>query len=403
MKILENNSHATILVQLLMVALFFGSCKNDDNGAQLYEAAEEEEEIIVAPQGLITVTTSKKQLKIGLNDGSVLEETLFGENEKVRTHQEDVYEFKTNTIVKKAANNGAVVWEKTYREEVGKSIRMHQAHTAFSQNTLFISYQELDTNTYESSYFMEALDLESSNTIWRLNVGARTFPYLYENRLITVQYPNGNAPTTFQYRNKVLGDVEVERMIPERVDDYTFDGDLIIANSWNDRVFALDRGLNTVWSFSTEAENPGDGLIFEDQYLFFSRDRHVYSLNKNTGVLNWETAVSERLFMGLHTHGGDLYLAQQTGTQTLTLNKINTENGELTTSFETPMSDDSYTTKLAFYKEYMLVAMAPSSDENNPQIEARLIHLPTKKEVWTTDLSFRMTFYKTTTVHPSSL
>ncbi len=397
MKITKNiNSSLIALIQLLVVALLFASCNKDDETESTYEVEGVEE--LTAPNGLITLTTRKKQLKIGLNDGRILEETLFADDVKIQENQGNLYEFNTNTIVKKAANNGAVVWEKSYPEEIGKSIRMHRANTVFSQNTLFISYQELDTNTYESRYFMEALDLESSSTIWRLNVGANTYPYLYQNRLITVQYPNGNAPTVFQYRNKFLGDVEVERTIPERVDDYTFDGDLIIANSWNDRVFALDRGLNTVWSFSTGAENPGDGLVFEDQYLFFSRDRHVYSLNKNTGVLNWETAVSERLSLGFHTNEKDLYLAQQTGTQTLTLLKINTENGELESSFDTPMSDDTYTTKLAFFKEYLLVAMAPSSDENNPQIEARLLHLPSAEEIWSADLIFKMAHYQATTI-----
>ncbi len=402
MKITQNiHSSGIALIHLLVIALLFGGCNKDDDTSIPYEVEGVEE--LTAPNGLITLTTREKELNIGLNDGSLLEETLFTDDQKDEVHHGNLYEFNTNTIVKKAEGSSLVAWEKSYPEEAGKSLKMFKAHTAFSENTLFISYTILDTNTYESMYFLEALNLENGDTIWKLNAAGKTYPHFYQNRLVTVQYPNGNATVVFQYRNKQLGDVEAERMIPERINEYSFDGDLIIAHSWNNRVVALDRGLNIAWSFDTEGANPGVGLLFENQYIFFSRDRHIYSLNKNSGILNWKTAMPEGLIMGLHINRKNLYIGQQTGLQILTLSNVNTENGELASSFETSMSNDSYTTKLAFYKAYVLVAMAPSSDEDNPEIEARLLHLPSTKELWSADLSFKMAFFRAMTIDPNGL
>jgi len=360
------------------------SCKKDDDAPD-YEVLEEN----IFIKGQATLMNLNKKIIVNLSDGNLLEETMLSNDKNIKKDKEDIYEFSA-TSIKKINGAGTIDWVKEYPSEANRLNKLEEANTVFSENILYVSYKILDTNTYASDYYLEALDLENGNTNWKVNVGATTFPYLYKNRLITVQYPNGNSPTVFQYRNKVHGQVEVENTIDERINDYIFDGDLIIANSWSNKVFALDRSLHTVWSFNTDEENPGTGYINENQYLFFSRDQHIYSIDKNSGTLNWKTFMPERLALGIHQHDKYVYLGQQTGTKTLTLSKINNENGEVESTMETSMSEDYYTTQLTFHKEYLLLITSPTSNERASEIEARLYHLPNSQEIWSNHFNMDM-------------
>ncbi|WP_273567985.1 hypothetical protein [Maribacter halichondriae] len=386
---MKNKGHLNYLkihiLRLFAVLVIVVGCKNDDNGVQIYEEVEE----VAAPEGVITLANLEKQLKISLDDGSLLEESVVARNFGSIVHEGNHYQFESNTF-EKISSNGIIVWTKTYTEEVDKSIELEADNIVFYENKAFISYRILDTNTYASEYFLEALDLDNGNSFWSLNVGHRTIPHIYKNRLVTVQYPNGNAPVVFQYRNKSVGDVEAEKTLNDRIGGFVFDSDLIIANSWSDRVFAMDRALNIVWNYDTGAENPRRGSIFQNQYIFYSRDKHLYSLDKNSGLLNWKTALPEPNILGIHNYAEYTYVGQETGTKTMTLSKIKNENGALETSFEMPMSEDYYTTKLIFHKEYLLLVTSPNSDENENQIQVKLIHLPQSKEVWSVNHNIRI-------------
>jgi len=379
-------SYITIATLLLV----FSSCKNDDNASD-YEITEEN----IVVNGRATLTNLNKKLTIDLNDGNLIEEIALTNDSNIKIDKGYTYEFSATTI-KKTNNTGTIEWVKEYPEEAGTSKKLEDSKIVFSEHVLYVSYQILNTTTHSSAYYLEALDIETGNTNWKINVGAKTLPYVYKNRLITIQYPNGNASIVFQYRNKIHGYVEVEKTINERINDYLFDGDLIIANSWSSKVFALDRSLNTAWSFNTDEANPGTGYIKEDQYLFYSRDQHVYSLHKDSGELKWKTLLPEKFFLGMHQNNNYTYVGYQSGTKTLTISKINNENGKIESAMETAMSEDYYTTKLTFDKEYLLLVTFPTSEERGTEIEAKLFHLPKSKEIWSKYFNMNMIQFKAT-------
>ncbi|WP_299436315.1 PQQ-binding-like beta-propeller repeat protein [uncultured Maribacter sp.] len=379
-------SYLTVAILLLV----FSSCKNDDNASN-YEIPEEN--IVVSGQA--TLTNQNKKLTIDLSDGNLIEETVLTSDNNIQIDKGYTYDFSA-TAIKKINSVGNIEWVKEYPEEVGKSNKLEDSNIVFSEQVLYVSYQILNTATYSSAYYLEALEIETGNTNWKINVSAETLPYLYKNRLITIQYPNGNASIVFQYRNKVHGHVEVEKTTNERINNYLFDGDLIIANSWSNKVFALDRSLNTVWSFNTDGANPRTGYIHEDQYLFYSRDQHVYSLHKDTGELKWKTLLPERFFLGMHQNENYTYIGHQLGTKTLSLSKINSENGEIESTMETAMSEDYYTTKLIFDKEYLLLVTSPTSDERDTEIEVKLLHLSKSKEIWSKYFNMNILLFRAT-------
>lgn len=378
---------------LFIIPLLILSCNNDDDSHGIQPVEEE----IDPPNGVITLTNLDTQLKISFTDGSFLEETAINSETSTNLHDSYQYIFELNTL-KKVDESGTALWTKSYPMEAGKSFRLNENPIVFFETTAFISYYILDTTSYASEYFLEAINLDGANTIWSLNVGAKTVPYVYQNRLLTLQYPSGNVPIIFQYRNKSVGDVLVENTFTEIIGGFIFDGDLIVATSWSDRVFAMDRSLTTIWSFDTEAENPRNGYIFENQYIFHSWDKHIYSIAMNSGELNWKTALPEKNILGLHIQENYTYVGQQTDAKLMTLSKINSENGEIENSTSFSMSEDYYTTKLVFYEDYLLLITSPNSDERENLIQLRLIYLPESVELWSANHNIPINLLKTNIV-----
>lgn len=382
------------IIYLTLVCLLIINCKKDDDQIMPQNNLEEEivQETILIPEGRIDIAGYDAMFTLNFNDGSLIQELPLSENKQTKTNGDNTFEFTTNSIKKTIVGSTASSWIKEYPDVAGKSIRLDEASVAFSTNAIFIAYQILNAD-YSSEYFIEALDINNGDNLWKVEISHRTEVFVYQNRLITIEYLNGSSPVNIQYRNIILGAVEVEKIFNERISQYSFHGDLIIANSWSNRVFALDRSLNTAWSFETGEENVSGSFISDNQFIFFSRDEHLYSLNANSGALNWKTRTLGRSKLGLHHIEKDIYIAQQTVLKTFTLSKVDADNGELKGTFDVPMSEDYYTTKLTFHKDFLLVITSPTSDDNAIGIEAKLLALEQSLEVWKNTLNIKMKWY----------
>lgn len=363
-----------------IVLIFMNSCSKDDS-------ADLNPESIVQPiklDGNLILTGSDESINIDLSNGSLLQETAVSSTGNIKEYNGAYYDFQSNTIKKTSDLEGTILWEKEYLNEIERSYRIEEAESAFSETTLFVAYQILHNTTYQSQYFLEALDISDGNSLWKQEVEGFTVPYFYENRLITTTYPNANANVIIQYRNKQLGDIIAEQTIDERINEFIFDGDLIYAASWNNRVLTLDRELNIEWSFETDGANPGIPIVLGNQFIFFSRDKYLYSLNKNTGALNWKTEMTDTSILGLGAFGNKVYISEQLTEYTLTTSVINTADGSIEKIFDKPMSESYYSTRLKFYKDYLLLITSPSSDEYDNQIKVELVYLPSTETLWST-------------------
>lgn len=376
-------------ILFLCITVLLVNCNKDDAPSMSIPNDDSFEEVIV-PQGGITLKDHNKSLELNFENGTIREEKNHIEGQQTKNHRGDVFLFSANIIKRTAGHPEERSWSKEFPVVEGQSSKIHESSVVFSGSTMFISYQIINTTTYSSNHFIEAIDIFNADTLWKIQVGHKTELHMYKDRFITVQRPNGNAGITFQFRNKTLGTVEIEKRVEDRVDRYLFDGDLIIANSWQNRVFALDRALNTVWSFETGGANTIHSIVFKNDYIFHSRDGNLYAVDKNTGSLKWEKEVSDHQVLGIQAEGASAYIGQHTGPKTLTISRISLDDGSLENSFQTGMSEDYYTTQLHFHEDYLLLVTSPTSDERDIGIEAQLIHLPSSQEVWKTNLNLGM-------------
>lgn len=379
-------------VCLLTIILIVHSCSKNDDSVQNIEP-------IVQPVSLtgdLTLSGNEKSLKINLNNGDSLEETTISTTGKSTEFNGNYYNFQPNKIQKTSELGSAPIWEIEYLNDLDSSYKIEAAKIAFSETTLFVSYRKQHNSTYASTYYFEALDITNGNSLWKHEVTSKLVPYVYKNRLVTITKPNGNAFIIIQYRNKQLGHVEVERTITERIDGLLFNGDFIYASSWQNRVFTLDRELNTIWNFETGGANTREPIILGNQLIFYSRDKNVYSLNKDTGILNWKTLMPDKLVLGISAFGNKIYIGQQLADYKLTISTLNSDNGTIEKTFNTAMSESYYSTKLHFYKDYLILITSPTSNESDPQIQVELIHLPSSETLWSTFFNIPLNQLNTT-------
>ncbi|RKR15409.1 putative pyrroloquinoline-quinone binding quinoprotein [Maribacter vaceletii] len=373
----------TISIQylcLLTLVLVMQACSKNDDTVPTIEPSI----LPISLSGDLALVRNEKSLLIDLNNGNLIEETATSTTEKYIHFNENYYIFQSNKIQKTNALGGAPIWEKEYINDPDSSYKIESAKTTFFETTLFVSYRKQHNSTYRSTYYFEALDITNGNSLWKHEVSSELTPYVYKNRLITTTKPNGNASMIFQYRNKQLGHLEVERTLTERIGGLLFNGDFIYATSWQKRVFALDRELNTVWSFETEEANPRQPIILGNQFIFYSRDKHVYSLNKDTGNLNWKTVMPNGFTLEISAFNDKVYIGQQSGDYKLTVYTLNIENGAIDKTHNTAMSESYYSTKLQFYKDYLILITSPTSNESDSQIQVELIHLTSSETLWST-------------------
>lgn len=358
--------------------LLYG-CSNDDNGTIEVESE------ISTPSGTISFTINNsavnKETILNLENGDFLEQMEVTGPVAIAEHREHTYLFRENSLVKQDGN-GNLIWEKTYPEDELNPFEIFRSNTVFEEQAVFFSYSRLDTFTFERTHFLECVSLVDGGTIWIKNVSGETFPSLVNGRLLALTYPNGNSPVNFAYLDKENGSTTFEKTYEERIDpsNLTIDRNTILVSSWGDRVFALNTMLNEEWSFETGAENVRNGIIARNQLIFPSRDRNVYALNKDTGTLNWQSALEIPNSKGFHTHNDISYVLQKNEDKVIVF-KIDNEDGTLQTRTELQLSNPENSIYTAFFEDYMVLA----NPTNDVRVSIRLIYLPSAQVLWQTD------------------
>ncbi|WP_422858076.1 hypothetical protein ACOKFD_11580 [Flagellimonas sp. S174] len=369
------------LLFYLATSMLFISCSNDDDNGPTQNP--EPEIAVVAPEGEVVFTNTNslrtRKVTLNLSDGALVEDSTLDEPQNLLEHQGSVYVIKKGAISRQESS-GVNTWERLYPETDFNEFLLLDANFAFGTDALFIQYTQRDLITFESRYFLEALELSTGITRWieELSLDVESFPFIIGNRLLLTPR---NSFDPIRYYNLQTGVVEADNSYTDRVDPGRFVdvNGTIIASSWNNRILALDANLDIAWTFDTRETNAIKGILFDEQFIFPSRDETLYSLNQSSGDLNWETPLPNRLTLGLHESQGQIYLFQPKIDAPPELLTINPENGMITDTF----SIDTGTTSIddiraAFFQEFMIVMSSINDTENTVQ----LIHLPTAETVW---------------------
>jgi len=377
MKIMKKQTGILILWSIVSL---LASCSNDDNGAR-----EEPETPIVAPEGELVLTNTNtirtRELTLNFANGEVIGDTTLDEPQNKFEHQGAFYIIKEDNISRQASS-GVTAWEREYLETSIVKFPLLDANLALSTDVLFIQYARQDKITFERQYFLEALELSTGATRWieELSFPVESIPFIVENRLLLTPR---NSFYPIRYYNMQTGAVEAENSFEDRVDPgrfVTVNGN-IIASSWNDRILALDDNLNIAWTFETNGTNAIKGILVNNQFIFPSRDENLYALDQNSGSLNWETPLPNRLTLGIHHYQDQIYLLQPSVDAPPQLLTIDSDNGTINSI--NPIETGATSTddiQVSFFDEFMVTVSALGDSVSNLQ----LIHLPTAEIVWET-------------------
>ncbi len=370
------------LLFYLATSMLFISCSSDDSGPT--QNPEPEIEVVApAPEGEVVFTNTNsfrtRRVTLNLSDGALVEDSTLDEPQNLVEHQGANYTIKKEAISRQESSGGTT-WERLYPETDFNEFLLLDANVAFGADALFIQYAQIDLITFESRYFLEALELSTGTTRWieELSLTVESYPFIIGNRLLLTPR---NSFDPIRYYNLQTGVVEADNSFVDRVDPGRFldVNGTILASSWSNRILALDDNLDIAWTFNTGETNAIKGILFDEQFIFPSRDETLYSLNQSSGDLNWETPLSNRLTLGLHESQGQIYLFQPKIDSPPELLTINPENGMITNTFSivtgTTSIDDI---QAAFFDEFMIVLSSVNDVEDNIQ----LIHLPTAEIVW---------------------
>lgn len=104
--------------------------------------------------------------------------------------------------------------------------------------------------------------------------------------IFVVFFINKNSHKNWQFYTKETIGVNSKLHI---YDNLVFDEDSIVFNSQNGKTFSIDRNSGQLnWEFQAQFYSPHPPTIFEEKLYLANFDGNIYSLNKNTGYKIWQ-------------------------------------------------------------------------------------------------------------------
>ena len=291
----------------------------------------------------------------------------------------------TKTVLRKGTFNGELQWSKEY---ISNSDYYHQINTTeVHQNTVYIGYQVVNTTSYRSTFHIDALNLSTGDVRWSIELvnGVKRLSSL-EGQLIA-ELSIGSSTTELLSINSNDGHIDHRIPFTDRIGKL-IDGDSsLFVMTWNKRVLSMDNQLNINWTFDTEAPNILGGLEAGDQFLFYSRDQNVYSLDKYTGSLLWRKTYTTNYPLAISTLNDKVYVSNRKESESnIQIKTLDLFSGEELDSYayETTKELNASSTKFYFFDQHLLLfEIVPDNNKAN----VVLINVKDKALVWEKELN----------------
>lgn len=291
---------------------------------------------------------------------------------------------ETKTLIRKNSFNGENVWTKDYAASTEHyySLDAIEVH----QSIVFISYSIIDKNTYASTYYLEALEMDTGNNIWRITLanGVRKMTS-FEGQII-LELAVGSSTVELLSINASTGNIDHRLPFTERIGRLKQGTSSIYVMTWNNNVISMDNELNFNWTFETDGPNLLGGIEVDNQFLFYSRDKTVYSLNKNNGTLIWKNSYLEDYPKGISIFNDKVYIRNVQEADNIKIKTLDLSSGEEIDSYTLENTEllDDYNTKFYSINQYLLIFKVMEFD-NKSQVS--LINIADKAVLWNEELN----------------
>lgn len=290
----------------------------------------------------------------------------------------------TKTLLRKGTFNGELLWTKEYVTDSEKYFNLYT--TEVHQNMVLVSYAIVNSTTFNSTYHLEALDLVTGELQWSIELINQVKRLAkYKNQVIA-ELSYGSSTTELLSINTSDGNIDSRIPFTDRIGKLVGGTASIFVMTWGNSVISFDENLNENWVFNTDNPNILGGYEVGNQFLFYSRDQTVYSIDTSNGSLIWKRMYTGDYPLGISTLNDKVYISnredEETSLQIKTLDLISGEELDSYT-YSTSQELNTSDTKHYFFDQHLLLfEIAPS--ENNANIT--LINITDKTLVWKKDL-----------------
>lgn len=380
----------SILGIFLLLSVFTNCKKNDDTDfVETEEITEETKDPVNDIAGSIWIRSDNLYTELDLNDNQQIDSFTTtapfycNESNGVFICTQGEYS-GTKTLLRKGTINGEALWSKDYVED-GDKYFLIGATTVF-QNTVLAGYRTIDTTTYSSIQYLEALNLETGDVLWTIELNNEVKKIIpYQDKII-VELSQGSSTQEILSIDPDNGNIDKRIPFSDRISKLVGTSSSIIAMTWSNSVVSLDADLNENWTFSTGSPNILGGYESGDQFIFYSRDEHVYSIDKNNGTLIWEHAYTGKFPSAINISNDMVFISYNELGSTIVTKTLDILSGEELYSFTYPVNEewDSDSTTYYFFDNHLLLFNTVSSD-NKAHIV--LINISTETLVWEQELN----------------
>tara|TARA_R110001583_G_scaffold65184_1_gene188459 strand:- start:185 stop:1372 length:1188 start_codon:yes stop_codon:yes gene_type:complete len=372
------------LLGILIVLIVSISCKKDDDNS-FDEIVEPTNNIV----GSLWINNSNVFTELDLKDNQQINTfttlSSFHCNEFNGTFICTQGEYTgTKTVQRKGSFNGDLMWSKDYVKDSERYFQINA--TAIHQNSILLSYRIVNATTYTSTYHLEALELDNGDVIWSIELGNEVKKFTpYKNKIIT-ELSVGSSTVELLSINPDNGHIDTRIPFTDRISKLIGGASSILIMTWSNSIVSMDAELNVNWTFNTGSPNILGGYEIGNQFIFYSRDQTVYSIDKSEGDLIWNHTYTGKFPLAIDISNDTVFIShKEVGESNIVTKTLDIFTGEELDSYSYMTAEEwsSSATKYYFFDNHLLLFnIVP--DDNKANIA--LLNLSDKTLLWEREL-----------------
>ena len=286
----------------------------------------------------------------------------------------------TKTLSMKNDFDGSGIWTRDY---ISDAINYPElGPIAVDDNILFIGYTKINKTTYASTHHMDAVHKDTGDTAWTIDLPNEVKRLIAFNNRLIAELSVGSSTQELIVINSADGSITKRLPFTDRIGQLIAGSTSIFLMTWENEVISLDHNLSVNWTFTTGAPNLLGGYEIGNQFILYSRDNTVYSIDRNSGAQIWKKSYLEDYPLAIKISNDQLYIIHKKEGETDTKIKIlNLQNGDELDQYTYTSQEElepSATKYILFDQHLLLFKIIPS--DNKALIT--LINVPEKKIVW---------------------
>ncbi len=289
----------------------------------------------------------------------------------------------TKTVMRKGTFNGELMWSKDYVKDSNKFYEI--GATLVYKSTVFVSYMTINTTTFNTTHYLDALNIETGEVYWTIELNNEVKRMtLYQDKIIT-ELSLGSSTQEILSIDPVGGNIDKRIPFTDRVSKLVGGSSSIIIMTWSNNVVSMDADLNENWTFNTGSPNILGGYESGNQFIFYSRDEKVYSINKDNGELIWEHSYSGKYPSAIDVSNDIVFISYKEERTAIVTKTLDIFSGEELDSFTYPITEEwnASSTKSYFFDDHLLLFnIVPANNKAN----IVLMNIPAKTLVWELEL-----------------